>query len=243
MKTYRLGCSGWSYSDWIGKFYPEECTQKTMLEEYSKHFDTVEINMSFYRLPFESLVRSWGTRTPAGFLFSPKMGRSITHVKKLRGCEELVSQFVARMSLLGDKLGPVLIQLHPKIKPDPSVLESFVSILPANLRYAVEFRDRGWLTNGTRRVLEKYGIATCLVDSPKLFIADEVTASFAYVRWHGRKAWYHYNYSKAEIDEWARRLARLPVDAVFGYWNNDVEANAPKNCLEMKRVLQAMSGS
>ncbi|MEM0343704.1 MAG: DUF72 domain-containing protein, partial [Thermoplasmata archaeon] len=83
MKTYRLGCSGWSYGDWIGKFYSEECTQKTMLEEYSKHFDTVEINMSFYRLPFESLVRSWGTRTPAGFLFSPKMSRSITHVKKL----------------------------------------------------------------------------------------------------------------------------------------------------------------
>lgn len=243
MKTYRLGCSGWSYSDWVGKFYPEGCPQSEMLQEYSKHFDTVEINMSFYRLPFESIVRSWETRTPSGFLFSPKMSRSITHVKKLRGCEDLVSQFVSRMSLLRDKLGPVLIQLHPNIKPDPRTLESFVNILPARLRYAVEFRDEGWLTSRTRQVLEKYGIATCLVDSPRLFIADEVTASFAYVRWHGRKAWYHYDYSSAEIDEWARRLTRLPVDSVFGYWNNDVNAHAPKNCLEMKRALQAMSSS
>jgi len=238
VKVYRLGCSGWSYGDWIGRFYSSECTQKTMLEEYTRHFDTVEINMSFYRLPFEGLVKSWRARTPQGFLFSPKMSRNVTHIKKLRGCEDLVSQFLKRMDGLGDKLGPILIQVHPGIKPDQSLLEGFLSCLPEDHRYALEFRDKRWFTASTRSVLARYGVATCLIDSPKLIVTDEVTAPFSYVRWHGRTSWYSYDYPKAEIEEWAERLRSLPVDEVFGYWNNDVDANAPRNCLEMLSLLR-----
>lgn len=237
MKTYRLGCSGWSYSGWIGRFYPEECTQKTMLEEYAKRFDTVEINMSFYRLPFENLVRSWKARTPDGFLFSPKMSRLVTHVNKLSGCEEPLSQFLARMDLLGEKLGPVLVQVHPRLKPDQKLLEGFLALLPEDHRFAMEFRDEAWFSRDVLSLLERYGVALCLVDSPDLRVMDEVTASFAYVRWHGRGSWYRYDYPKKEIEEWARALERLEVDTVYGYWNNDVDANAPKNCLTMLELL------
>ena len=238
MKVYRLGCSGWSYGDWIGRFYSEGCTQRTMLEEYTKHFDTVEINMSFYRLPFENLVRSWRARTPDGFLFCPKMSRSITHIKKLKDCEDLVSQFVSRMSMLGEKLGPVLIQLHPGLKPDTERLEGFLRSLPSNHRFAMEFRDERWFSPSTRSVLERYDVATCLIDSPKLQIKDEVTAPFSYVRWHGRGSWYNYDYSQEEVEEWADTLKDLPVNAVYGYWNNDVNANAPRNCQSMLRCLK-----
>jgi len=237
MKRYRLGCSGWSYSDWIGKFYPEECTPKTMLEEYCKHFDTVELNMSFYRLPFEQMVKSWKERTPRGFLFSPKLSRQITHLKKLKDSEELLSAFLDRMGLLGEKLGPILIQLPPGLKPDLTVLENFLRILPTKKKFAIEFRNREWFSSKTRAMLEKYRVATCLIDSPGMKIDDEVTAPFAYVRWHGSSAWYAHDYSKSEIDKWAKTLAELDVKEVFGYWNNDVNAYAPKNCLSMIRKL------
>ncbi len=238
MKVHRLGCSGWSYSDWIGKFYPEDCTPKTMLEEYAKHFDTVEINMSFYRLPFENLVKSWRTRTPDGFLFCPKMSRVVTHIKKLKDCDEYVSRFVARMGILGEKLGPILIQVHPGLKPDAKRLEGFLRALPDDRMFAVEFRNKDWFTSGTRSILEKYGVALCLVDSPKFCLMHEVTAPFSYVRWHGRESWYYYDYSKEEIKEWADALEGLAVDSVYGYWNNDVDANAPRNCLSMLRRLK-----
>ncbi|MGQ9587020.1 MAG: DUF72 domain-containing protein [Thermoplasmata archaeon] len=237
MKKYHFGCSGWSYGDWIGKFYSDECTQKTMLEEYARHLDTVEINMSFYRLPFEGLVRSWRTRTPDGFLFCPKLSRQITHLKKLRDSEQLVSAFMARMGMLGDKLGPVLIQLPPSLRPDKAVLESFLNTLPHDRPYAIEFRNENWFSPHIRSVLEKYGVATCLIDSPKLNVDSEVTAHFSYIRWHGRESWYSYEYSKAEIEEWAEKIVALPVNEVFGYWNNDVNANAPKNCLDLIKCL------
>jgi uncharacterized protein YecE (DUF72 family) len=171
------------------------------------------------------------------------MSRSITHIKKLKDCEDLVSQFVSRMSMLGEKLGPVLIQLHPGLKPDTERLEGFLRSLPSNHRFAMEFRDERWFSPSTRSVLERYDVATCLIDSPKLQIKDEVTAPFSYVRWHGRGSWYNYDYSQEEIKEWADTLKDLPVNAVYGYWNNDVNANAPRNCQSMLRCLRKRRGS
>jgi uncharacterized protein YecE (DUF72 family) len=238
VKRYRLGCSGWSYTDWIGRFYSGECTPRTMLEEYAKHFDTVEINMSFYRLPFENIVRSWRSRTPDSFLFCPKLSRQITHLRRLRDSEELLSMFISRLSLLGEKLGPVLVQLPPSLKPNDTLLEEFLELLPTDCRFAVEFRNRDWFCPSIHSVLERYNVATCLIDSPKLVIDNEVSAPFAYVRWHGRSAWYSHDYSAGEINAWARVLSRLPVKEIFGFWNNDVNAYAPTNCLSMLKSLR-----
>lgn len=209
-----------------------------MLEEYCRHFDTVELNMSFYRLPFEQMVKSWRERTPDGFLFCPKLSRQITHLRKLRDSEELLSAFLGRMGLFGEKLGPILIQLPPGLKPNLTVLEDFLTILPGRTRFAIEFRNRDWFSPKTRSMLDRYHVATCLIDSPEMRIDDEVTAPFAYVRWHGSSAWYAHDYSKAEIEKWAKNLADLDVKEVFGYWNNDVDAHAPKNCLSMLRQLR-----
>lgn len=241
MKRYRLGCSGWSYADWIGKFYPSDCTQANMLQEYCSHFDTVELNMSFYRLPFKQMVKSWKDRTPDGFIFCPKLTRQITHLKRLKDSEELLRFFLERMSLLDEKLGPILIQLPPGMKPDVDRLEGFLRILPKEQRFAIEFRRREWFSKKIRSLLERYGVATCLIDSPDMTVDDEVTASFAYVRWHGKSAWYAHDYSGKEIDKWARILVNLDAEEVFGYWNNDVDAFAPKNCLSMIKRLKDMS--
>lgn len=237
-KVYRLGCSGWSYKDWIGKFYPENCEPGKMLEEYSKVFDTVEVNMSFYRLPFEGMIKSWRSRTPEDFLFCPKMSRKITHVKRLSGVEEELTKFLSRMRVFGQKLGPVLIQLPAGMKRDLTRLENFLSLLPDDLRFAIEFRNSDWVSRETRALLAEYGVAICFVDSPEMVLKTEATSGFAYIRWHGRGSWYRYEYDIREIEEWAGFIEMLNVDEVFGFWNNTAGASAPKNCLDLIRILR-----
>jgi len=236
-KRYHLGCSGWSYGDWLGKFYSQDCPPEKMLVEYAKYFDSVEINMSFYRLPYEGMVKGWMAKTPEYFIFCPKMSRKITHMKRLESVEEDLSIFIGRLDLLGEKLGPILIQLPPTMKLDFDKFESFLAALPSNHKYAIEFRNQSWITSNTKSLMDKYKVATCLVDSPKMIIRDVITADFAYVRWHGRKSWYRYEYSENEINEWTRILESLDVEEVYGYWNNDYNAYAPRNCLTLMRKL------
>lgn len=237
MGRYRLGCSGWSYGDWVGKFYPEDCEPGEFLGHYAKVFDTVEINATFYRLPFLNMVKGWRARTPEGFLFAPKLSRTITHYQKLQNVQASLDRFLERLRLLGPKLGPILVQLPPSLRCDLVRLEGFLSLLTGPERYAVEFRHASWLVPPTYELLERYGRALCLVDSPKLRTEPRTTAGFAYVRWHGRETWFNYEYTPAEIREWAKLLAALPVEEIFGYWNNDVNAFAPKNCQELLKVL------
>jgi uncharacterized protein YecE (DUF72 family) len=240
VKSYRFGCSGWSYPEWIGKFYPESCTKETMLEEYAKHFRAVELNMSFYRLPSESAVSGWHHRTPSDFIICPKMNRKITHVNRLISIVDPLYAFISRMNILEAKLGPILIQLPPSMRFDAPILESFFRELPREKKFAIEFRNKDWFAPRIRRLVEKYGVATCLVDSPEMVVKDEVTASFSYIRWHGRKTWYNYDYSDDEIDEWAKVVDKLPVNEVYGFWNNDYAANAPKNCLSLVERLNRL---
>ncbi|MEM2944107.1 MAG: DUF72 domain-containing protein [Methanomassiliicoccales archaeon] len=236
-KEYRFGCSGWSYKDWIGKFYRKDCEPSKMLEEYAKIFNTVEINMSFYRLPFEGLIKSWRMRVPEGFLFCPKMSRKITHIKRLNDVGAELVLFLTRMRILGEKLGPILIQLPPGIKKDLVQLENFLSMLPRDLKFTIEFRNKNWTTSEVLSLLATYGVAICFVDSPKMIFMTEPTADFAYIRWHGRKSWYRYEYKSEEIREWVKFIQSLNVDCVYGFWNNDFNANAPRNCLELISML------
>lgn len=233
-----MGCSGWSYGDWVGKFYPQGAEPSSFLSHYAKVFDTVEINATFYRLPFLNMVKGWRTRTPEDFLFAPKLSRTITHFRKLKDIEALLQQFLERLRLLGPKLGPILIQLPPSLHLDLQRLEGFLALLTGPERFAVEFRHESWFCPETYQLLEHYKRALCLIDSPKLRTEPRTTADFAYIRWHGREAWFNYEYSLPEIREWARDLAPLPVDEVFGYWNNDVNAYAPKNCQQLLRLLK-----
>jgi len=206
-----------------------------MLERYAERFDTVELNTTFYRLPSQAAVRGWRDRTPDGFLFAAKMSRLATHYHRLRRPED-VATFVERLAPLGDKLGPVLVQLPPSLPPDLPRLTAFLDLFPPGQKVAVEFRDRGWLTSRTFKELEARSCAVCLVDGDERYLAP-ATADFAYVRWHGRGG-AAYSYSDEEIGEWADLLDRLPVRDVYGYWNNDLEGAAPRNAQRMMDILR-----
>src|SRR3712207_1313345 len=144
----RVGTSGWHYRSWHGPFYPARIKIKDFLTYYyCQHFDTAEINNSFYRLPTEQAVRAWHDSTPTHFLFAWKASRFITHMKRLKGIEESIDLVFGRMDALGDKFGPVLFQLPPTFKADAETRERVarcLSLVPQGRRCAFEFRHPSW---------------------------------------------------------------------------------------------------
>ncbi len=232
-----LGTSGWSYDDWIGKFYPEDLQKNEWLKFYSKKFNTVEVNASFYRLPFKNMIRSWKDKTPDDFLLTFKGSQLITHRKKLKNSEDYLKKFYDRIKLADEKVGVILWQLPPQLSKDKTLLEKFLNKLNYDYKQCIEFRHKSWFDKEIYKLLEKYNIAFCIISAPGLPSTIEVTSDFVYIRWHGINDWYKHNYSKNELNEWASRIKKIDAKDVFGYFNNDYNAFAPKNCLELKKMI------
>jgi len=239
-----LGTSGWSYREWIGPFYGRK--EKSMLRAYGRVFATAEINTTFYRYPTKKMVMGWARYSPSDFVFSAKLPKLITHEKKLdlgAGVEEDLEKFcdIMRVLLLNGKLGCLLIQLPPRYEYDIAHLESFLKILPAGFKFAVEFRNLSWLRNETWDLLRKYKVAYTIVDEPLLPPEIHITSSIAYFRWHGKgeKPWFNYRYSKEELDPWIPRVEATSkkVKKVYGYFNNHFHGYAPENCLQVLEML------
>jgi uncharacterized protein YecE (DUF72 family) len=237
-KRFYIGCSGWSYEGWVEKFYPADLKQGEWLGYYAKHFNTVEVNMSFYRFPFKNMLKGWYNRTPKRFLFTLKANRMITHVKKLKGTEKLLDSFYSLADLLGDKLACILFQLPPSLTKDKHMdtLESFLKILSPNHNNAIEFRHKSWFCKEVYDLLSAYSGIFCVLSAPGLPDASVVTGKLAYVRFHGAAHWYDYHYSEEELREWAQRIRNLKADS-FIYFNNDVNACAPYNALELEKIM------
>ena len=240
----KLGCSGWSYKEWVGVFYPDGKVGK--LSFYSKVFDTVEIDSTFYAYPSRGLVHGWARVPKQGFTFAAKLPKLITHGKLLslqEGAEEDLHRFLDLMKPLKDagQLGPLLIQLPPSFKHDPSRLEDFFTTLPRDQAFACEFRHPSWLASDTWMILEKYGVAAVVVDEPLLPPDVRVTADFAFIRWHGRgsRPWYNYRYSADELKPWVKKVEEVEKQAkvVYGYFNNHFQGYAVANCLQMLHLL------
>jgi len=236
--TVRIGTSGWNYRHWKGRFYPENLPMRRWLEFYAEHFDTVELNASFYRLPSEKTVKGWKTRTPADFLWSVKAPRKITHIARLRGVHEYLEEFLKRMELLEEKLGPVLFQLPPSLKYDHKVLEDFGHLVK-KLRYPVlEVRNKSWLIDDCIETLKSCNIALCISHSSGRFPCfDEVlTANFVYIRFHGPDKLYASRYGDKRLEEWAEKIKawNLPT---FVYLNNDFEGYALEDAFTLKQLL------
>lgn len=231
-----VGTSGWSYRHWRGNFYPPELHQGQWLEHYASTFRTVELNASFYRLPTPQTVAGWADRTPEDFVFAVKASRFMTHIQKLVDCGDALQVFFEAIAGFGSKLGPILFQLPPDFAPDAGVLESFVSMLPSNVRAAFEFRHRGWRTLRIKHVLARYGVAWVIAHSPGTEPAVEVTADWTYVRFHGgSRASPHY--SDEELRKWAEILQNLSIARAFVYFNNDAQGAAPADAARLCKLL------
>ncbi|HEY0002554.1 MAG TPA: DUF72 domain-containing protein [Actinoplanes sp.] len=223
-----IGTSGWQYRDWrpargadeAGYLYPGGLPQRLWLEHYAERFDVVEVNNAFYRLPERSTFQQWRDRTPAGFEFAVKMSRYLTHVKRLNDPAEPVARFLERAEALGDKLGPVLLQLPPTLRADLDALDKTLSLFPERVRVVVEPRHDTWFTDDCRRLLERHGAALCWADRKGRAITPLwTTAAFGYLRLHEGRARPWPRYGRAALTTWVERLA--DVSQAYVFFNND----------------------
>ena len=237
----RVGCAGWSYPDWRGVVYPPELPQRRWLDHYQGLFDTVELNTTFYRLPSPAAVESWAASAGANFVFAVKLGSFGTHRKKLRDTETWLPNHLARVELLGEHLGPNLVQLPPLWTRDTERLDEFLSAAPTTMRWAIEFRESSWLHDDVYEVLRRHGAALCVHDLLEGH-PFELTTDWTYVRFHGPDALcepYHGAYGRDRLDAWASRLGPV-LDAghdVFAYFNNDWSGNAVTDATLLRSAL------
>lgn len=211
-----------------------------MLEFYSRQFDTVELNNSFYRLPTEVAFDNWRQSTPADFVFAVKASRFLTHQKKLKDPANALENLLPRASRLSTKLGPILFQLPPRWRVNPGRLEGLLEALPRDLRCAFEFRDLSWIRPDIDKLLARYGAAFCIYELAGYHSPLTVTAEFTYVRLHGPGLGkYQEAYSSdrlrrwsRQVEEWAKELA-----SIYIYFDNDQAGYAARNALELKRLV------
>ncbi|WP_438484074.1 DUF72 domain-containing protein [Streptomyces sp. S186] len=222
--TIHLGTSGWQYRDWRGVLYPPDVPQRRWLEEYARHFATVESNAAFYRLPEARTFADWRDRTPDGFVMAVKASRYLTHIKRLRDPEEPVRRLMDRAAHLRPRLGPVLLQLPPTLRADAGLLDACLGCFPAGIRVAVEPRHDSWWTDAVRAVLERRGAALCWADRGSRPVTPLWrTAGWGYLRFHEGRAEPWPRYGRQALHAWLRRIADTWPDRadVYAYFNND----------------------
>ncbi|MFO7606563.1 MAG: DUF72 domain-containing protein [Desulfurivibrionaceae bacterium] len=235
-----IGTSGWHYTHWRGNFYPEKCKPADFLDYYSSRFAVVEINNTFYRLPEKKTLADFHRRTPADFIFAVKASRFITHMKKLKEAGKQLDNFLAAIEPLAEKIGPVLFQLPPRWHRNLERLAEFIAALPAARRWVFEFRDESWFDEGVYDLLENANAAFCLYHLEERLSPRRITADFVYIRLHGPGAAYEGDYAAEDLAGWAGAIStwRRQGRDVYVFFDNDQNAYAPKNALELKEMLE-----
>lgn len=240
MPKYRIGCCGFLYDSWKGAFYPEDLPHKRWLSFYMGKINSVEINVTFYRLLKKEAFERWYKETPPDFTFCLKGSRFISHVKKLKDVELPLSTFFNATAPLLEKLDVILWQLPPNLKLNMKNLEDFVENLKQYpVRHVFEFRHKSWLTKKVYNLLSEANIALCLSDWPPFLDDLPLTANFVYIRRHGEGGSYATNYTTEQLKKDAKKIKeylKLGKD-VYYYFNNDAFAYAPKNAMELKTIL------
>lgn len=236
-----IGTSGWHYAHWRGPFYPCRLNSAELLTYYAAHFDCVEVNSSFYRLPTQDTVAQWLSQVPPRFSFSLKASRYITHMKKLKDAAEPLSAFVRIADLFGDQLGTVLFQLPPRWKVNTERLAMFLALLPGDRHFAFEFRDPSWHTQAVAQLLREHGVAFCQFDLNGFTSAPIVTGDRVYVRLHGPEHAYSGSYTKAMLQAWADRLQAWQVQGrdVLVFFDNDQGGQAVRDARRLRELVSA----
>jgi len=216
-----VGTSGYSYKEWKGNFYPEDLPAKEMLSYYSRRLPAVEINNTFYRLPQATMIEKWRAQVPEEFRFSIKATQRITHIKRLNNVAEETKYLLDTSGLLGERLGVVLFQLPPNMKKDSGRLKSFLELLPSDARAAFEFRNESWFAEDNYDALRAAGASLCLSErednAPPPLVE---TAAWGYVRLRLEQ------YSDADLEQWARRLAHTAWKEIYVYFMHEPTAPA-----------------
>ncbi|MGC9472455.1 MAG: DUF72 domain-containing protein [Bacteroidales bacterium] len=245
MKCY-IGCSGFYYKDWKGKFYPGDLPASRWLEYYAGHFPAVEINNTFYNMPGEKELRTWKERTPANFRFAVKAHRFFTHMKKLKTdglFRQRLSEFLHSLNALEDKLGCVLWQLPGNLHSNLSKLEKFAKLLDKNQVHVLEFRHASWFAPQVYELMRDTGLAFCMLSAPGNLPEEvQVTAPTAYARFHGKNRWYDHFYGKDELDHWKKRLKQMEKEhrpeTLYVFFNNDMHAHAAENAKTLISLME-----
>ncbi|HOC45582.1 MAG: DUF72 domain-containing protein [Syntrophorhabdaceae bacterium] len=240
MTRLRIGCSGFSYKDWKGTFYPGDLPGKRWLAYYSEIFPTVELNVTFYRLPGAEIFTKWYGETPADFSFALKGSRLITHLKRLRDVEGLVDEFFARALSLKEKLSVVLWQFPSSFTFEKDRFKKFLAILDKYPAWnAFEFRSDTWVNEDVTQMCRNHGAALCMADWPQYIAILPITAGFVYIRRHGEQGSYTSSYSRESLERDAGRI-RTYLDEgldVFVYFNNDACGYAPNDARELMELV------
>ncbi len=244
MPAWFLGTIGFTYPEWKGSFYPTGLPADQSLAYYSKVFNAVEINTTFYGPQSPAQVQRWSAATPDAFRFCLKSPRRVTHDLRLVDAQADMSFFVASSAALGDKFGPVLIQLPPSFKVDgrPN-LETFLRDLPPGARYAVEFRHSSWHTPATADLLRRYSVCWVATDYEDLPVEIYPTTSFLYIRWIGRHNVIPHPGREVldrleRLEAWLERIeANLDgIEAIYGFFDNDYAGHSPATCNRFKSL-------
>lgn len=254
---YMIGCQGWNYPDWTTKaggesvFYPRGTKTGEMLEIYSKVFETIEVDSTFYAIPATSTIDGWYQKTPENFTFSLKLPQEITHEHSLGETSYMIlEEFCERAKELKEKLAVVLIQLPPQFeanKENAQNLRSFLEYLPKDIKFAVEFRNRNWLVNWTYEELEKNNAALSLVEGswiPREMVFEAIGKSkvdFSYVRWMGERDLASFEKvvrpQNANLQIWKSELDKLKVKNVFAYFSNFYEGYSPASANKLMKLF------
>jgi uncharacterized protein YecE (DUF72 family) len=254
----KIGCQGWNYEDWTTKaggefvFYPRGTRSNEMLALYAEIFDTVEVDSTFYAIPANSAIENWYKKTPENFTFSLKMPQEITHTHALRKSSFVVlDEFCERIRDLKEKLGVVLIQLAPQFeasKENALALREFLERLPKDIRFAVEFRERGWLVEWTFEELEKNKAALALVEGswiPRDMMFQtigKIKTEFAYIRFMGERDLIKfdkiYREGDANLRIWKEEIEKIKAREIFIYFSNFYEGHAPESANKLKRLMK-----
>jgi uncharacterized protein YecE (DUF72 family) len=252
-----VGCQSWTYDDWVTRpggetsFYPRGTRPAEMLETYAEVFETIEVDSTVYGVPSGTTVKKWYDQTPENFIFSLKLPNEITHKKGLsKNSFPVLKEFCGRALELKEKLGAVLILLSRQFEPsteNQQRLREFLSRLPREIRFAIEFRDPAWLVDWTFEELEKYRVALCLVEGKWIpreinFAAVERSlADFAYIRFRGERDLLKfdriYRPQNANLQIWKEEIEKLKANEIYVYFSNFYEGHAPASANKLKKLL------
>lgn len=244
--TVFVGTSGWRYADWRGVYYPPGLSPDRWYEHLLADFRTVELNVTFYRLPPRATFEGWRRRSPADAVIAVKASRYLTHVRRLTNPAEPVARLMERAAALGDRLGPVLVQLPPNLPADPDLLAGALRCFPAGVRVAVEPRHTSWFSEDVRQLLTRLGAAMVWADRRSRPVTPLWrTAPWGYVRLHEGTAASWPSYGRQALATWAARIdaAYAEDEDVFVYFNNDPGCAAVRNAVTFAREVARLGRS